>query len=622
MAEMLVQQVMVVVVAILDLVPPEKIHWMESREKKEFAERMGQQGSPAGSIFKTSRMDRRWLHKTLPPQSLVDALSASINVNPLLATLLTQRGVHTYDEAKKFFRPSLQDLHDPYLMKGMDRAVVRLKEAIDQNEKILIYGDYDVDGTTAVALVYTFLSGFYPHCAFYVPDRASEGYGVSQAGVLWAEANGFSLIVALDLGIKASDMVLLANQKAIDFIICDHHQPGKEIPRAVAVLDPKQQDCPYPFKELSGCGIGFKLIQAYARKYLDESIVFEYLDLVVVSIASDIVPIHDENRILSYHGLKKLNSNPRPGLKALIEIAGVRNELDISNVVFTIGPRINAAGRVAHGSGAVELLISKSVEEANAFAEKVNLKNDLRREFDASITEEALAMISGDERSQKAKTTVLFKNTWHKGVIGIVAARCIERYYRPTIILTESNGKITGSARSVNGFDLYQAIEKCSDLLEKFGGHKYAAGLTLDPMNLPAFEQRFEEVVAATITEEMLTPFIEIDLQIDFDALTPKFQSVMKQMSPFGPENQRPVFESGNIFVLNSLTTFKDRHIRFLAGQKDNNNFFTAVGFDLIQHHQRLQSGDAFSIVFSVEESTFNGTTSVQLRLKDIKFDQ
>lgn len=565
-------------------------------------------------------MNRRWLFKTIPDPQQIESLSKSININAYLSAILLQRGIDSYDTARRFFRPALEDLHDPFLMKDMEVAVGRLKQAIDRKEKILVYGDYDVDGTTAVSLVYSYLKSFYPDVDFYIPDRYAEGYGVSEAGIIWAEENNFSLIIALDLGIKASDMVVLANHKGIDFIICDHHLPDKKIPQAVAVLDPKQHDCHYPFTELSGCGIGFKLLQAFARKHRDEKALFDYLDLVVVSIASDIVPIDGENRILSFYGLKKLNENPRPGLKALKEIAGIKNELDISGVVFTLGPRINAAGRVAHARGAVELLISKTEEEANAFAEKINVKNDLRREFDANITEEALAMIGSDESLQKAKSTVLFKNSWHKGVIGIVAARCIERYYRPTVILTESNDKITGSARSVNGFDLYQAIEQCSDLLEKFGGHKYAAGLTLDRINLPAFQQRFEEVVAATITDEMLTPVVEIDLPIHFDSITPKFVSILKQMAPFGPDNQRPVFESKNVFVMNSLATFKDRHVRFLAGQTGHDSFFNAVGFDQIEHHERLVEGDPFNMAFTIEESTYNGNTGVQLRIKDIKF--
>ncbi|CAN5305956.1 single-stranded-DNA-specific exonuclease RecJ [soil metagenome] len=566
-------------------------------------------------------MNRRWTYKPIPDQQEVESLGKSININSHLAAILLQRGIRSFDQAKKFFRPSLDDLHDPFLMKDMDRAVERLKKAIDRQEKILVYGDYDVDGTTSVALVYSYLRSFYTNIDFYIPDRYAEGYGVSEAGVIWAEENNFSLIVALDLGIKADDMVVLANHKGIDFIICDHHLPGKKIPQAIAILDPKQNDCSYPFKELSGCGIGFKLLQAFARRYADEKVLYDYLDLVVVSIASDIVPIYDENRILAHYGLKKLNNNPRPGLKALKEIAGTKNDLDISGVVFTLGPRINAAGRVAHARGAVELLISQTEEEANAFAEKVNVKNDLRREFDLSITEEALAMIGSDETLQKAKSTVLFKNSWHKGVIGIVAARCIERYYRPTVILTESNEKITGSARSVNGFDLYQAIEQCGDLLEKFGGHKYAAGLTMDRANLLAFQQRFEEVVSASITDEMLTPVVEIDLPIDFDAITSKFIGVLKQMAPFGPDNQRPVFETKTVFVLNSLATFKDKHVRFLAGQRGNEFFFNAVGFDQIEHYEKLLGGNSFNMTFTIEENTFNGNTSVQLRIKDLKFN-
>jgi single-stranded-DNA-specific exonuclease len=565
-------------------------------------------------------MNRRWIYKPIPEKEQIQRLGEQLNINPFLTAILLQRGINTFESARLFFRPSLEDLHDPFLMKDMAAAVDRLKKAIDTGEKILIYGDYDVDGTTAVSLVFSYLREFYPHCDFYIPDRYAEGYGVSEAGIQWAEANGFSLIIALDLGIKASDMVVLANHKGIDFIICDHHLSDKRILQAVAVLDPKQDDCNYPFNELSGCGIGFKLIQAFVRKYKDEFVLYDYLDLVVVSIVSDIVFINGENWILACYGLRKLNENPRPGLKALKDIAAIKNDLEINGIVFTLGPRINAAGRVAHARGAVELLISRSEEEANGFAEKINVKNDLRREFDTSITEEALALIRSDERLQKAKTTVLFKNTWHKGVIGIVAARCIEHYYRPTVILTESNEKITGSARSVHGFDLYQAIEQCGDLLEKFGGHKYAAGLTLAPENLPAFQQRFEEVVSATITEEMLTPMVEIDLPIHFDAITPKFMSILKQMAPFGPDNQRPVFEASDVYVVNSLATFKDRHLRFIAGQEGRQLVFSSVGFDLIAHYEKLKEGRSFQMAFTIEENTFNGNTSIQLRIKDIKF--
>jgi single-stranded-DNA-specific exonuclease len=566
-------------------------------------------------------MTKRWQYKPMPLPEDVNTLSKAINVNEYLCAVLLQRGIGDFDEAKKFFRPTLDQLHDPFLMKDMDKAVERIKAAIDKGERILVYGDYDVDGTTAVSLVYSHLRSFYDRCHYYIPDRYAEGYGVSRAGVEWAEANGYTLIIALDLGIKASDMVVLADAKGIDFIICDHHLPGVEIPRAIAVLDPKRLDCNYPFPELSGCGIGFKLVQAYERRYGDERTMENYLDLVAVSIASDIVPIDGENRVLAHFGLRKLNHNPLPGLKALKDIALIKSDLDIGGVVFTLGPRINAAGRVAHGSGAVELLISRTEDEAMSLAEKINLKNDLRREFDTSITEEAIAMIEGSETFRSAKSTVLFKDTWHKGVIGIVAARCVEKYYRPTVILTESNDKITGSARSVTDFNLYEALVQCGDLLEKFGGHKYAAGLTLDKEKLPAFQKRFEEVVSATLTEAMLTPVIDIELQLPFDVITPKFISILRQFSPFGPENQKPVFEARNVYVLNSLSTFKDKHLRFLAGQKNNQNIFNVVGFDVMEHYTRLANGDNCRMAFTIEENTYNGITSIQLRIKDIKFD-
>lgn len=566
-------------------------------------------------------MDKRWIFKEVPSREAVEALSKAINTNPYLSGILLQRGINDFDDAKRFFRPSLDHLHDPFLMTDMDKAVARLKTAIDGGEKILIYGDYDVDGTTAVSLVYRYLRKFYAHCDIYIPDRYSEGYGVSLAGVEYAAANDYSLVIALDCGIKSSELVRVAGNRGVDFIICDHHLPGADIPGAVAVLDPKRADCKYPYPELSGCGLGFKFMQAYARLYRDEREVFDYLDLVAVSIASDVVPIVDENRVLAYYGLRKLNENPIPGLKALKEIAGIKHDLDISGVVFTLGPRINAAGRVAHARAAVDLLIAETDAEALELAEKLNLKNELRKEFDASITEEALAMIESNDRIKPLKSTVLFKSTWHKGVIGIVAARCIEKFYRPTVILTESNNKITGSARSVNGFDLYQAIVRCSDLLEKFGGHKYAAGLTLDASNLEAFQQRFEEVVSSSLTAEMLTPVIEIDYTIPLDAVNAKFVNVLKQMGPFGPENAKPVFAANNLRVFNSLTSFKDRHIKFLVTQDGGNNVFQAVGFDMAGFYEPIASGEPFRMAFTIEENVYNGTTSIQLRIKDIKFD-
>lgn len=565
-------------------------------------------------------MQSRWIYKPIPPSEQVDALSKAININPYLSSVLIQRGITDFSIAKKFFRPSLSHLHDPFLLKDMDKAVDRLKTAIENNEKILVYGDYDVDGTTAVALVYSYLSGFYPNCDFYLPDRQAEGYGVSEAGIAWAFENGFSLIIALDLGVKAMEAVDKAAVNGIDFIICDHHLPGDQLPHAVAVLDPKREDCSYPFKELSGCGLGFKLLQAFARKFRKEEELYTYLDLVAVSIASDIVPINDENRVLAHFGIQKLNQHPLPGLKALKDIAAIKNDLDVSGIVFTLGPRINAAGRVAHAKASVELLISKTEEEANELAEKINLKNNTRREFDLSITEEAIAMIESNELLKNANATVLFKDTWHKGVIGIVASRCIEKYYRPTVILTESNDKITGSARSVRDFDLYDAIRQCGDLLEKFGGHKYAAGLTLDKSNLGAFQQRFEEVVSANMTEEMRTPVVEIDCVLPLNSITNKFNNILKQMAPFGPENQKPIFEATNVYVRNSLTSFKDRHIRFFVGQENSDAALQAVGFDMVDYYNDLAAGNPFRMAFTIEENTFNGMTSLQLRIKDIKF--
>lgn len=567
-------------------------------------------------------MVKRWLCKEIPSREKVEQLSKAINTNSYLTSILLQRGISDFDAAKKFFRPSLNDLHDPFLMKDMEKAVKRLKKALDNEEKILIYGDYDVDGTTAVSLVYSYLRKFYPNCEVYIPDRYAEGYGVSLAGIDYASENAFSLIIALDCGIKSFELVHLATQKGIDFIICDHHLPEETVPGAIAVLDPKQEDCGYPCSDLSGCGLGFKFMQAFARLYRDEKELYQFLDLVAVSIASDIVPIVGENRVLAYYGLKKLNEDPLPGLKALKDIAGIKSDLDVSGIVFTLGPRINAAGRVAHGRAAVELLISKTEAEANELAEKINLKNEVRKEFDSSITEEAIAMIETSTTHRAAKSTVLFKNTWHKGVIGIVAARCVEKFYRPTVILTESNNKITGSARSIYGFDLYNAILGCSDLLEKFGGHKYAAGLTLDVSNLSAFQQRFEEVVSSTITDDMLIPVVDIDMPIQLDAITPKFLNVLKQMGPFGPENQKPVFEARNVYVFNSLSSFKDRHIKFLVAQKGSENIFQAIGFDLSGYYEQVSQGDLFRMAFTIEENNYNGTTSVQLRIKDIKFDQ
>ena len=566
-------------------------------------------------------MQKRWVRNEGPSAEAVTTLSTELNINPYLTSILLQRGIDTFDKAKLFFRPSLDHLHDPFLMMDMDKAVERLQRAIIGQEKILIYGDYDVDGTTSVALVFSYLQTFYTNCEYYVPDRYSEGYGVSQEGIEYAVSEGFSLIITLDCGIKASDKVTFANLHGIDFIICDHHLPDADIPNAVAVLDPKREDCTYPYTELSGCGLGFKLIQAYARTHRNEEEVYDYLDLVAVSIASDIVPITGENRILAAFGLKKLNENPSPGLKALKEIAAIRNDLDISGIVFTLGPRINAAGRIAHAKGAVKLLIASTEEEAMTLAQAINEKNDQRRVVDLDITAEALAMIEGDERLRTSLSTVLFKNTWSKGVIGIVASRCIEKYYRPTIILTESNNKITGSARSVNGFDLYEAIEACGDLLDKFGGHRHAAGLTLDFKNLEAFRNRFEQEVAKRITEEMKTPVIMIDAEIALDAITPKFMSILKQMAPFGPESLNPVFEAENLLIAHSLSSFKERHVRFFVKQQNGTNVLPVVGFDMVKYYDQLNTNNPFRMAFTIEENVYNGNTSIQIRIKDLAFN-
>ena len=566
-------------------------------------------------------MKRRWILKPNPASDAIEKLGSALNLNQSLTSILLQRSVATFDDAKKFFRPTLDQLHDPFLLKGMHKAIERIKSAIDSNEKILVFGDYDVDGTTAVALVHSFLKSFHTQVEYYIPDRYKEGYGVSEEGIDWASKNGFSLIITLDLGIKASTMVDLGNSQGLDFIICDHHLPDDSVPKAVAVLDPKQKDCNYPFDELSGCGLGFKLIQAYSQKHLPSADIFQYLDLVCVSIASDIVPIVGENRILSYFGLKKLNENPSPGLKALKEISGIKTDLDIAGIVFTLGPRINSAGRVAHANGAVELLTASTENEALEKAEKLNLKNDLRRTFDLATTEEAIAMIEAEPALQLKKSTVLFNPTWHKGVIGIVAARCIEKYYKPTVILTESNEKITGSARSIAGFDLYAALLQCQHHLEKFGGHKYAAGLTMDKKNLKAFEDKFEEVVASTVTDDMLIPKIDIDQVISFDTITPKFIAILKQMAPFGPQNLNPTFETKNVTVLNSLTNFKDKHIRFLAGQEGNQSFFNVLGFDMAHYFELLKRGNSFSMAYTIEENNYNRNTSIQLRIKDLKFE-
>ena len=578
--------------------------------------------SAIGAAFLVSIdfMQKRWLFDNEFNPDEVEVLQNELNISEPIAQLLNQRGVHSFDEARDFFRPSLDQLHDPFLMKDMDKAVNRLSEALANQEKILIYGDYDVDGTTSVATFYGFLEKFYDNLEFYIPDRYKEGYGVSEAGVQYAKDNGFSLIVTLDCGIKAIDRVKEANQYGIDMIICDHHMPGEELPPAIAVLDPKQHDCAYPYKELSGCGVGFKLLQGFSiQNGVELSELYDFLDLLAVSVASDIVPITGENRVLAYFGLKKLNKSPRPGLKALIDLCKNRSALTISSIVFGIGPRINAAGRMKHAAASVELLLSKTDQEAVELAASVNDQNDKRRDFDSSITEEALQMIVNTD-AQDAKSTVLYKNDWHKGVIGIVASRCIEKFYRPTVILTESNEMVTGSARSVEGFDVYDAICECSDLLEQFGGHMYAAGVTMPLDNVEAFREKFEEVVASKITEDQLIPSVNVDINISLDQINQRFFNIVNQMAPFGPGNMQPVFVTDNVQAVN-VKVLKDQHLKFMARQVGTDVAYDAIGFGLGEYADLVNSGMRFQMAYTVEENEFRGHKSLQLFIKDVRFD-
>lgn len=569
-------------------------------------------------------MERHWIIKKKAKAKDIKHLSEALNVDNVIANLLVQRGIKSYDEAKEYFRPQLSSLHDPFLMKDMKLAIERIEAAIQNNENILIYGDYDVDGTTSVAMVYSFLRKIYKNLDYYIPDRFSEGYGISYKGIDFASENNYSLIIALDCGIKAVDKIDYANDKNIDFIICDHHKPGEKIPKAVAVLDPKQSKCNYPFKELSGCGVGFKLLHAYSQ---NNDIPFEelatYLDLVAVSIASDIVPIVGENRVLAYYGLKQLNTNPRTGLRAIIKIAGIEDkEIVINDLVFKIGPRINAAGRIESGIKAVDLLSTDDEKIALEIGEKINSYNINRKDIDESITQEALKIISEDEALKNKKTTVLYNPGWHKGVIGIVASRLIRNYYRPTIILTESNGLATGSARSVSEFDVYKAISECSDLLENFGGHTYAAGVTLKIENIPAFQEKFEKVVSKTIKPDQLIPKINVDAKINLKDINPKFCRILKQFQPFGPENMKHVFVTENVadYGYGRIVGRTNEHLKLDLMEKDKSNvYYSAIAFQQAQHFDSIKDKLPFDVCYSIEENVFNGKTSLQLKVKDIK---
>ena len=560
----------------------------------------------------------RWTLKTATNPRVVQQLSEDLSIDTTLSKLLVQRGVHSFEAAKKFFRPSLEDLHDPFLLKDMDIAVSRIEKAIANNENILIYGDYDVDGTTSVSLVASYLKTITTSISTYIPDRYDEGYGISYKGIDFAADNNFSIIVALDCGIKAINKVSYATAKNIDFIICDHHKPGNKIPDAIAVLNPKRNDCSYPYDELCGCGVGFKLVQALAsnRGQTIEHLT-QYLDLVAIAIAADIVPMTGENRVLTYFGLQVINSNPRNGIKAIIQQID-KKVLTITDVVFMIAPRINAAGRIKHGNAAVELLTEANFDQALEFAKKINNYNSERRVLDAEITKEALLQIEKNQEKEKF-TTVVFDEKWHKGVIGIVASRLIETYYRPTLVFTKSGDKLAASARSVKGFDVYDALEKCSEFIEQFGGHKYAAGLTLEPTNYAAFKNKFEEVVASSIERELLIPEITIDASLELSDINPKFFRIIQQMGPFGPQNMKPVFtttsvrDNGYGKTVGSDKTHLKLNIIYGADQKTYN----AIGFRLGDKMKFIEND--FDIAYSLDENEWNGNTSIQLLLKDLK---
>jgi len=547
-------------------------------------------------------------------------LQKTLKIHPVLCRFLVSRGVNTFDQAKRFFRPSLRELHNPFLMKDMDIAIGRINDAIFYGEKILVYGDYDVDGTTAVATVYSFFKNFCKNIDYYIPNRYKEGYGVSYEAIDWAKENNFTLIICLDCGIKAIKKVAYAKSIGIDFIIGDHHLPGVELPPAVAVLDPKRSDCNYPYKDLSGCGIGFKLAQAYSifnRK--DTKLIYDLLDLSVVSIASDIVPIAGENRVLAYHGLEKLNENPQPGLRSMIQLSGIKTKLSISDIVFVLGPRINAAGRMDDASDAVKLLTASGLNGlADNGAEILQQRNTERKEVDTTITEEAINMIINNESRQNKKSTVLYKPDWHKGVIGIVASRLMQRFYRPTVILTRSNDMVTGSARSVKNYNIYEAIDACSEFIDQFGGHKYAAGLSIQPQNVHKFINQFEAYVEETITEEQLIPEILIDADIRLKDITDQFYNILKQFAPFGPANMKPIFRATNVYDTGHSGIVGETHIRFNIKQKDSFSV-KGIGYGMSHLFDVIEGGQPFDICFTIEENNFRNQTSLQLNVKDLK---
>lgn len=589
-------------------------------------------------------MEKRWVLKQKGDASLITEIAGALGIEEPLAELLVQRQITSFDEAKAFFRPDLSLLHDPFLLNDMDKAIHRIETAKLKDEKIMVYGDYDVDGTTAVSLVYSFLreNGF-RQIDYYIPDRYSEGYGISYKSIDYAAENNFSLVIALDCGIKAVEKVKYATEHGIDFIICDHHRPGDELPPAVAVLDAKRLDSTYPFNELSGCGVGFKLVQAYSQvNSIDFQTLYKYLDLVTISIASDIVPIIGENRVLAYFGLKLINTNPRPGIESILNVANIKRrseeeilksggetgfifnrELTISDMVFIVGPRINAAGRIESGRNSVKLLILPDMESAAGIAHQIDDFNTERRSLDSQITQEALDMIAADTKLSKARSTVVFNPDWHKGVIGIVASRLTESYYRPTVVLTQSNGLITGSARSVKDFDVYDAIDACSDLLEHFGGHMYAAGLSLKPENLERFRERFDSIVSASITDQMLIPEVEVDLEVNLHQIIPKFIRILKQFAPFGPGNMSPVFMTHGIQDTGHARIVGKNHVKMTVFQESVRSApYAAIAFQQGDKFSDIQQGKNMNICYHIEENEWNGMKNIQLNIKDIRFEE
>ena len=567
-------------------------------------------------------MNKRWL--VSPPVDIItsEQLASDLSIDLVLSNLLISRGINTFEEARLFFRPDELHLHDPFLMADMEKAVLRVEQAINNNEKVLIYGDYDVDGTTAVALVYSFFKKYCPFLEYYIPDRYSEGYGISTKGIDYAAENDFKLIIALDCGIKSVDKIDYANALGVDFIICDHHLASDQLPAAVAVLDPKRPDCEYPYKELSGCGIGFKLIQAYAEK---NDIRFEevshYIDLVAISIACDIVQITGENRVLASMGLTKINNNPCVGVKTLMEVAGKGSTYTISDVVFLLGPRINAAGRIDDAKHSVALLIATDEAEATEKSWLINVKNTERKGHDLQITDEALGMIDSNQILIDRKTTVVYNENWHKGVVGIVASRLTEKYYRPTIVLTKSNGLIAGSARSVVGFDLYAALCECTELMVQFGGHKYAAGLTLEPENMEAFANRFEEVVSNTILPEQLIPQVLIDAELRLSQITPKFYRVLNQFAPFGPGNMAPVFITKNVYLVGTASIVGLNHLKMTVIQEDAPGF-SCIAFNQAEYITKIKKDVPFDICYTIEENVWQEKRTIQLNIKGIRFEE